>query len=101
MVLLIPVAPWWQEVLPEQEVLGRSSQFSQACRLLSLSNSRRRSGRRQLSTPHAWPRLGPPTIATAPSLSSFDLLTAGYGAALLAGNTFTIDWAISDTFSIT
>jgi hypothetical protein len=45
--------------------------------------------------------LGPTTIVNAASLSSFDLLTAGYGAALLAGNTFTIDWAISDTFSIT
>ena len=45
--------------------------------------------------------LGPTTIVNAASLSSFDLLTAGYAAALLAGNTFTIDWAISDTFSIT
>ena len=45
--------------------------------------------------------LGPTTVVSSASLSSFDLLAAGYGAALLAGNTFTIDWATSDTFSIT
>jgi hypothetical protein len=44
--------------------------------------------------------LGPTTVVNAASLSSFDLLAAGYGAALAAGNTFTIDWATSDTFSI-